>query len=121
MKTGDAFYPLFAAAPPGQWKLERLQALDSREGQHAKAEEANPAFGRLSSGDRLPQAAFLLIEIGGHFPVERQHAEGDVLLHHAYDAILDHAHHLHMAWHHVLLELVDACSDGKQNFEIAVA
>src|SRR5918995_6089462 len=78
MKTGNALYPLFAAAPPGKRKLERLQALNSRAGQHAKAEEANPAFGRLSSGNRLPEAPFLLLEIGGHIPVESQHAERDV-------------------------------------------
>src|SRR3712207_5003573 len=96
METGDTLYPLFAAAPPGQRKLERLQALDCRLRQHAEAEKADSTFAGLPSRKGLPDVPSLLLEIGGDFPVKRQHAEGDVFLHHADDAVLNHAHELHM-------------------------
>ena len=51
--------------------------------------------------------------------MERQHAKDDVFLHHAYDAILDHAHQLHMAGYDLRLELINPCTDRKEHFQIA--
>src|SRR3712207_9550648 len=113
METGDTLYPLFAAAPSGKRELERLQALDCRLRQHAKAEKADSTFAGLPGRKGLPEVPSLLLKIGGDFPVERQHAEGDVFLHHAYDAVLDHAHELYMSGYIIRLELIDARADGK--------
>ena len=51
--------------------------------------------------------------------MERQHTKDDVFLHHAYDAILDHAHQLHMAGYGLRLELINPCTDRKEHFQIA--
>lgn len=51
--------------------------------------------------------------------MECQHPKHDVLLHHAYDAILDHAHELDVARYGLRLELVDPGADGKEHFQIS--
>ena len=63
----------------------------------------------------------LLAEISGQVPVEREHGERDIFLHHADDAVLDHAHQRHMRGQTRRLELVDAGPDGEDDFQIPVA
>ena len=81
----------------GKRKSKGLQAIDCRLRQHPKAQETHTSFGRLWRDKILPHAPSLLLPICEHLAMERQHAKDDVFLHHAYDAILDHAHQLHMA------------------------
>ena len=53
--------------------------------------------------------------------MQRKHAEAHIFLHHADDAFIHHAHDLHMRRDGVNVKLIDARTDGKQDFEIAVA
>ena len=53
--------------------------------------------------------------------MKRQHAEAHIFLHHADDAVIHHAHDFYMRRDGFDVELIDASTDGKQDFEIAVA
>src|SRR3954469_21316943 len=121
MKAGDALDYLFAAAPCGKGKSKGLEAIDCRLRQHPNAQETHAAFGRLWGDKILPPAPSLLLPICEHLAMERQHAEYDVFLHHAYDAILDHTHQLHMSGYDLRHKLIDSGTDGKEHLQIAIA
>jgi predicted RNA-binding protein with RPS1 domain len=63
----------------------------------------------------------LLLQIDRQVAVKRQHAETHIFLHHADDAFIHHAHDFYMRGDDVDVKLIDARTDGKQDFEIAVA
>ena len=121
MEAGDTLDHLLASAPRGKGKSKRFQAVDRSLCQHAKAEEANTPISRLGRCQRLPNAPSLLLPISQHLAMQRQHPEDDIFLHHAYDAILDHAHELHVAGYGFRLELIDPGADGKEHFQITKA
>src|SRR4029078_8137353 len=99
-------------------KSKRFEAVDGRLRQHPKAQETHAALGRLRSHKSLPHAPALLLPICEHLAMERQHAKDDVFLHHAYDAILDHANQLHMVGYDLRPELINPCTDRKEHFQV---
>src|SRR6185312_8816055 len=121
MKAGDALDLLLAAAPCGKGKPKRPQAIDGSLRQHPETKEADAPIGRLGRCKSSPMAASLLLPIAEHLAMERQHAEDDVFLHHADDAVLDHAHELHPLGYGVRAELVDTRADGEEHLQIAKA
>ena len=121
VKARDPVDLLRAPAPAGDREPEGLEALDGRIGQYAQSEKAHATLAGLMRRKRLPDAILLLRPIGGQLPVQGEHAERDIFLHHADDAVLDHAHQLDTCRQPLPVELVDAGADREQHFEIAVA
>lgn len=108
-----------SSAPTREWKTECSQTVYDCGSKHSKTEHTDPSRRGLLYGTRLPFTACLLLNVSGKVAVQRQHCKRHIFLHHPNDAVLNHAHKLHMIGQ-TGAKLIYSRTDRKQYFKIGI-
>ena len=84
-----------AAAPSRKRKAEGLQPFEHGAAKHARGRARRCGATRPAAERCLPLAGAAAGQICRQVAMEREHGQRHIFLHHAHDAVLDHAHDLH--------------------------